>query len=144
MYQFNQVLIYIERDDFLALVACKDCGRYFNGNIKQHYCKRCREKQENLLKLNIKEFVKEHNIEDPKEIAQELEIDEEFVSKFLIKEIPQEIDEKIITCRRCSKIIEEKSHLGEFCEECTIELNKDLVSMLEYFETKKKSGYHSR
>jgi len=104
---------------------CPECGKVFTYNGSRNLCPRCIEKEEQKYQL-VRKYVKDHPGAGISEVAEETEVDEELVLRFLkegrlhskglvVADISSE-------CARCGK----KILSGRYCQDCLLKMTKEM------------------
>lgn len=103
---------------------CKKCGRIFQYDGINKKCDRCRKGEEEDF-ARVKEYLYDHPKATISEVAQETEVEEDLILRYLRQgrlEIVGEGGSLVLDCERCGRSIK----TGRFCDQCTHEMTAEL------------------
>lgn len=104
---------------------CPECGKIFTYEGKRNLCPRCIETEEKKYAL-VRRYVKDNPGASIQEVAEETEVEEELVLRFLREgRLHSKGLETAITteCARCGKQI----LTGRYCQDCLLKMTKELT-----------------
>ena len=129
----------------MELINCKKCGRVFGSEFGEQHCSKCRGNTDEDFR-KVKDYLYDHPGATVQEVAEETNVDEKLIIKFLKQEKIEIIEDEnsVLNCERCGVSIK----TGRLCDKCKNEFKKELggaLSDLKKSTQKPKSelGYHS-
>ena len=108
----------------MALSNCKSCGGLF-VQVSRNICDACFKEEEEILTV-VQEYVRDHPEQDVPEVAEELEVDEALILKFIREKrlivSSSAGDASLLACEACGTSIIS----GRFCSICRQKLGAGL------------------
>lgn len=101
---------------------CKKCGKVFTS-LGDKICPDCKRAEDELF-TKVKEYIYDHPRASIKEVAEETEVDEEIILRYMREGRIEVADDSLstLTCEKCGKII----RTGKYCIDCQKKLYNTL------------------
>lgn len=122
---------------------CPECGKVFTYDGNRNLCPRCIDKEEKKY-LMVRKYVKDNPGASINEVAEETEVEEELVLRFLregrLHSKGLDAADIASECARCGKQV----LTGRYCQDCLLKMTKELskaagISQAQKEETPEKS-----
>lgn len=113
---------------------CKKCGRVFSS-FGDKICPDCKREEDELF-TKVKDYIYDHPHASIKEVAEETEVEEEIILRFMREGRIEVADDSLstLTCEKCGVAI----RTGRYCVDCQKKLVGGLSAAMEL---SKKSQY---
>lgn len=97
---------------------CKKCGKVFSS-FGDKICPECKREEDELF-TKVKDYIYDHPHASIKEIAEETQVSEDTILRYLREGRIEVADDSLstLTCEKCGKSIKS----GRYCQECSTKL----------------------
>lgn len=102
----------------MEMKNCKKCGRVF-ASFGDKICPECKAAEDELF-VTVKEYIYDHPHASIKEIAEETQVEEDTILRFLREGRIEVADDSLstLTCEKCGAPVKS----GRYCPECAKKL----------------------
>lgn len=119
---------------------CPKCGKLFNS-VLGTICDNCKKSEEDIFE-RVRSFIKDNPGSNIYKIAQETEVSEKKILKY-VREGRIELSNEVgigIQCKKCGANIAS----GNYCKECIDIMNKNILNKFEEDKSRKESSKGTR
>ena len=115
---------------------CKKCGRVFSS-FGDKICPDCKREEDELF-TRVKEYIYDHPHASIKEVAEETEVEEDIILRFMREGRIEVADDSLstLTCEKCGAAI----RTGRYCANCQKQLVGGLSAAMELSKKNQYTG----